>query len=371
MTKQFDLIIAGGGLAGLSLAIMASMDGAAVLVIEKDEYPRHKVCGEFISNESVPFLRRLGIDLRSSEFPKIDRFKFTSPGGANGHITLTPGGIGVSRYKLDHWLFERAVGVGVTVVVNQRVTNAQSIDNGFIVHTHTGDSYMGELVVGSWGRNGGFMTKQKVRPKNEWVGVKYHLDRGPAANSIEIHAFHSGYAGISAIEGGRYCMAYLCKASALKRHGSIALLERNELGQNKALAERLSASRIEGPITTSQFSFGVHQQFQSLPVASIGDAAGFIPPLTGNGMSLAFRNADVLYPVICKVLNGNLGKAAILDEQRKYLQGYLKGRVERGNMLQNLLFIRPAWANEALMRLMCAHPFMLQQLNKLAVGKTF
>ena len=101
--STYDLCIIGGGVAGLSLAILSAREGHSVLLIEKDTYPRQKVCGEYISRESEPFLRSLGLDIEKHDLPIIDRFRITSQHGQVGECDLGTGGIGVSRYFLDHF----------------------------------------------------------------------------------------------------------------------------------------------------------------------------------------------------------------------------------------------------------------------------
>ncbi len=97
----YDTAIVGGGLAGLSLAIQLSRQGHHVLLMEKETYPFHKVCGEYISMESWDFLLQLGLPLDEWNLPRISQVKISAPNGLSITETLPLGGFGISRFKLD------------------------------------------------------------------------------------------------------------------------------------------------------------------------------------------------------------------------------------------------------------------------------
>jgi len=99
--RRYDIVISGGGLAGLSLSILLARTGWKVCVLEKETYPLHKVCGEYISMESWDFLCDLGLPLEKWNLPKIHRFQLTAPNGKFLSAELPLGGFGLSRYKLD------------------------------------------------------------------------------------------------------------------------------------------------------------------------------------------------------------------------------------------------------------------------------
>src|SRR4051794_31621811 len=108
-----DVCIIGGGLAGLSSAILLRRQGASVVLFEKEEYPVHKVCGEYISFESWDFLLSLGLPLDTWQLPKMTRLALTTTKGAVLEQPLPLGGFGISRYCLDRALMDRAITEGV------------------------------------------------------------------------------------------------------------------------------------------------------------------------------------------------------------------------------------------------------------------
>src|SRR3954467_1186970 len=107
-----DVIIAGGGLAGLTSAIHLSRAGLHVTIVEKHPYPIHKVCGEYISNEILPYLQWLGADPAVLEPARINRVCISSVSGKSVETGLPVGGFGVSRYSLDQFLMQQALNNG-------------------------------------------------------------------------------------------------------------------------------------------------------------------------------------------------------------------------------------------------------------------
>src|SRR5579883_3315286 len=109
MATTFDCAIAGGGLAGLTLAIQLADAGHNVVLFEKEKYPFHRVCGEYVSMESYDFLQRLGVPLHTMELPNISEVMVSSPNGDCLLQRLDLGGFGISRYTLDDMLARLAM----------------------------------------------------------------------------------------------------------------------------------------------------------------------------------------------------------------------------------------------------------------------
>src|SRR5437763_1722309 len=115
MKTDYDIGIVGGGLAGLSLAILAANSGYSVVLFEKEEYPFHKVCGEYISLESYDFLVRLGLPLNDWNLPIIKNLQVSDLKGKTYDFHLDLGGFGISRCRIDNALYELAKRKGVSV----------------------------------------------------------------------------------------------------------------------------------------------------------------------------------------------------------------------------------------------------------------
>ncbi len=119
--NKYDIAIIGGGLGGLTLSIQLARQGRSVVLFEKETYPFHKVCGEYVSMESWNFLTRCGINLSALKLPKITELHISAPNGKLITQRLGQGGFGVSRHYLDHLLFEEAKRAGVKVYENCKV----------------------------------------------------------------------------------------------------------------------------------------------------------------------------------------------------------------------------------------------------------
>src|ERR671913_125571 len=123
---DYDVAIIGGGLAGLAASIQLSRLGYKVALFEKETYPFHKVCGEYISLESRSFLISLGLDLDKLNLPFIDTLHLTAPNGKQFTTGLPLGGFGISRYKLDNSLVQIAMRDGVHVFQNTKVDGVET-----------------------------------------------------------------------------------------------------------------------------------------------------------------------------------------------------------------------------------------------------
>lgn len=290
MMDNNDIGIVGGGIAGLSCAILMAERGLKVCLWEQKDYPRHKVCGEYISMESYDFLNRLGLDLDSKNLPRIDKLILSGSKGRSIQSDLKVGGFGWSRYSYDEALFDRATELGVEVFVNEKVTR---VDQGK-VYTIKG-TYSCNRVVGSYGKmTPSYIEKKKPYGKN-YVGVKYHITGDFDESTIELHGFPGGYCGMSKVEDERYCLCYLVDADILKSHSnSIAEVERNVLVKNRNLERLIAAERLfNKPLVISNIKFSGRASVYQNSI-QLGDAAGAISPLSGNGMSMALRSANIL-----------------------------------------------------------------------------
>lgn len=361
-----DIAIIGGGLAGLSLSILAAKKGYSVMLFEKGNYPKSKVCGEFISNESSLFLNKLGIDLNSLNLPQINEFVLSSNTGLKAKCKLSPGGFGISRFVLDELLAKKALSLGVQILTNTKVNDIINEENGDKIICNNQEEYVSKIAVISYGRQ----TNSNQSNKKKYVGVKYHVKSGPKDNSIEIHRFNGGYCGISKVENNKYCLCYLVEAEKLKTHNnSFELLEKAMTTENPFLKERFQTEFITERFTTSNLHFGVKEKNENNNIY-LGDAAGFIPPVTGNGMSLAFRSANEIWAYLHLYLQSKISKSDILEKNSQYIYRYLNFRIKKGILLQNILLTKTKFIHHSMMFLISKFPFFLNILSKQAVGKT-
>ena len=339
----YDLAIVGGGLAGLSLSIQIARAGYKVILFEKERYPFHRVCGEYISNESWNFLESLGIDLESLKVAHIKRLQVSDKKGNFFEQQLPLGGFGISRYKLDHELALLAKQNHVTVLEQARVNEISFINNEFILATTNGN-FKAKLAAGSFGKRSNLDIKWK-RPfaiarnnkLNNYIGIKYHVRYKFPDDLIALHNFENGYCGISKVEDDKFCLCYLTTAANLQECGNdIQRLEQAILSVNPHLKKIFSGCQLQEPVTISQISFDKKNLVED-HVLMIGDAAGMITPLCGNGMSMALHASKIAAEQILDFLKNKISRDELENNYSKQWNKLFSGRMRAGRILQKLM----------------------------------
>jgi flavin-dependent dehydrogenase len=374
-SQQCDVLIIGGGLAGLVNAILLSRNGFKVILLEKKSYPFHKVCGEYVSNEVLEFLRSIGFDPFEYGASSVTNFRMSSEGGAELRANLDMGGFGLSRYLMDHALAKLAAESGATVVENCRVQNIR-FDGKFFQIATSSVNYTTQLVIASHGKRD-IIDKKLERPFIEthtgYMGVKYHIRTNYAKDEVGLFHFHGGYCGIVKIEHDKYNLCYLYRRSENFRFHEIGELEEKVLYKNAVLREIFtSADFIEKtPLVINELYFQKKTCIQD-HILFCGDSAGLITPLCGNGMSMAIHGAALLSEIIVKNLNPGFqldGNSRSLIESA-YEDAWRKAFSKRlfiGRQLQKLS--GKSVLTSAMIRTMNGFPFVKRAVIKSTHGK--
>lgn len=341
---QYDIIIIGGGLAGLSQAILAARRNYKVLLIEKENYPFHKVCGEYISNESLPFLQSIGLDTNALKLPTIKRFMLSLPDGRSLETQLDLGGFGISRYCLDNILYKEALNSGAAIITGLKVSNVVFESNEFNVHT-SDKIFHSKIVTGSYGKRSNLDIKGKnntIKEASFWnknyVGIKYHIEYDTPKDLIALHHFKQGYCGISAIESNKSCLCYLTTAQSLQNAGNnIKALESKELYANPYLKEIFTHAKFlyEQPLTIAQVNFAPRKIVEN-HIIRCGDAAGLITPLCGNGMSMALHSSKMAFGFIENYLEHKISRPQMESAYTKAWNNKFSNRMKSGRIIQKL-----------------------------------
>jgi flavin-dependent dehydrogenase len=344
MTREFDIAIIGGGLAGLSLSIQCADAGYSTLLLEKETYPFHKVCGEYISNESLPFLEKLGVPISTWGLPAITELKISAPNGESYEFTLPLGGFGISRYKLDEFLYHIAISKGVSVFTGTKVQDVQFKTNGFEIFTDKG-TYQSKLAAGSFGKRSNLdihmsrpFAKAKPNALNNFIGVKYHIRFPHPTNQIALHNFDNGYCGIEEIENGECCLCYLTTAENLRKSGNnIRELEEKILWKNPFLKDIFNKAEFiyKKPLTISQISFQKKSQIEN-HILCIGDAAGMITPLCGNGMSMALHGSKIAFQNMDHYFRNGENRMVLESNYERQWKKQFAKRIFAGRTIQRL-----------------------------------
>ena len=296
-----DIIIIGGGLAGLTAAVDLSQQGYDVVLFEANTYPHHKGCGEYVSNEVRPYLERLGIDLLAEGAVAITDFEISTLSGYKATTQLPLGGMGMSRYAFDHLLYKKAIGQGVLCNFS-KVTSVTYHNDRFNVKTNN-ESLYAKVVIGAYGKRSALdkaLRRDFSFEKQDWLAVKGHFSHPSfPENLVALHNFEGGYGGLSRTESGAVNFCYLTNYESFKRCNDIAKFNQNIVAKNKFLKQFLNESQpvFDSPLTIAQISFQKKTPIVD-HILMCGDTAGLIHPLCGNGMAMAIHSAKLASTVI-------------------------------------------------------------------------
>lgn len=374
---RYDIAIVGGGLAGLALSIQSAKAGFKVVLFEKEQYPFHKVCGEYISFESWDFIESLGVNLAELNLPMVNRLMVTAPNGNRIEQPLDLGGFGISRYTIDQALVEIAKDLGVRVEAGVKVDDIVFEKDVFSVHSSIG-IIQSRVAVGSFGKRSNLDVKWKrpfilgkQKQLDNFIGVKYHIDIDWPNDLIALHNFKDGYCGISNIEAGKTCLCYLTTANNLKMHGgSIEAMEQTVLKANPYLRDILNKAvhLYETPVTIAQISFERKSLIEN-HVLMVGDAGGMITPLCGNGMSMALHGSKLAYKAIAPFLRNELSREAMEQQYSNAWSNTFAKRLKVGRWVQG--FFGKTWMTNLFITMLKPFPFLVRAIVKQTHGEGF
>jgi hypothetical protein len=246
-----------------------------VTIHEAGGYPRHRVCGEFISGVEDEVLEYLTIARHLSDGRRLEDARWFDAAGGLGSMRVPA--IGLSRWTLDQRLAGDFLEAGGELRTGSRIQP-------------------GAGIVWASGRK---------RRRTKWVGLKAHVRGFCMDGDLEMHAGACGYAGVSRIEGGQVNVCGLFRAEGLRGgRGSamlVSTLARSGLGR---LAERLAGADVDPGSFCAVAGFG--PGVNASGDFAIGDAAQMIPPFTGNGMSMAFESAAIAVEPLVEFAAGRM-----------------------------------------------------------------
>lgn len=337
---EWDIIIVGGGLAGLTAAIHLSKLNLKVCLIEKNSYPNHKVCGEYVSNEVLSYLKYLDVNPFAIGAKKIDTFQISNNDGKIIKADLPLGGFGISRYAFDNMLYERAKKKATVVV--DTVEKIDFKENQFMISTKNGSLLNCHFVLGAFGKRSNldiYLKRKFVSHRSQWLAVKNHYEFEMPDNQVSLHNFEGGYCGLSKTETDVVNACYLTTFKSFKKYADIDSFQKIEMSKNPFLKTFFKEAKpfFKKPLTISQISFE-----EKLPVENhifmLGDSAGLIHPLCGNGMAMAIRSAQIFCELYAETIKDkSLGRLHLEELYSLEWKKEFSQRLKIGSLVQKTL----------------------------------
>ena len=365
-----QVIIIGGGLAGLCSAIHLSKLGLKVTVIEKNSYPKHKVCGEYISNEVLPYFEWLNVNIEELNPTHIKTLQFSSESGRTIETQLPLGGFGISRYTLDEFLYQKALSQNCEILEDQ-VNEVIFKDDLFKVHLASGKILTSKVVLGGFGKRSNLDVKMKrnfIEQKSPWLGVKAHYQGEFDETVVGLHNFKGGYCGVSKVENNLLNICYLTNFKSFKKHKNIEEFQQKIVSQNPHLKNILenSESVFEKPLTISQICFEKKENVEN-HILMMGDTAGLIHPLCGNGMAMAIHSAKLASEETVEFLRGKISRKQMEQNYSSNWNKNFKKRLWYGRILGSTF--EHSKLSEVLTNLITYLPFLLPIIIRKTHGK--
>ena len=356
LKSSYDIVIAGGGPAGSSLAIRTAAEGFSVLLVEQKKFPRDKLCGEFISPECLSHFDELGVsgDIQAAGGTALTETVFYRRNGKGvGVRSEWFGGsgataLGLSRSAMDDVLIRRASAVGVTVVQetsvkkllfeDRRIVGVELVDKARNVH-----EVHAKLVVDATGRSRSIARlcdDKKPDPTSaQHIAFKSHLRNAAIATGVcEIYVYRGGYGGCNRVEDGLYDLCFIASSRDVRSLGSSAERVMREVvfSNDRASLALRDAEVVKPWLAVPIERFGRGKLIPSEGMIAVGDAAAFIDPFTGSGMLMALQSAKLAATAIA---NSKLNGTLLAKEYRREYSEAFDRRLKVCSMLRFAAFV--------------------------------
>ncbi|HXZ81965.1 MAG TPA: NAD(P)/FAD-dependent oxidoreductase [Terriglobales bacterium] len=336
---DFDLAVLGGGPAGTSAAITAARAGANVVLFERGRIPRHKVCGEFVSPEALALLRSLCGGLLDANTlvqsaSTIDRARVFAEGYCY-QIPLNPPGVSISRFVLDDMLWRATISAGVKCLQQTAVESVhQNGTSRFEILSSAGKVWA-RAVINASGRWSNLNRRDDLTHREQWLGLKCHFNSNEGFFSTDLYFFPGGYCGVQPVGDGRV------NTSAVVRTDMATSLD-EVLAADPQLRTRSREwkSAIE-PISTFPLTFHRPVPTQGLTL-NVGDAAAFIDPFLGDGISLALHSGALAARDLQTYFCGRASLAQVVEGYRTAYLERFAAKFRIASWLRSLLPLSPS-----------------------------
>ncbi len=351
LDETVDVAVIGAGPAGACAAAALAEQGWRVALIERSKFPRHKVCGEFLSPEAQSTLRELGLHacLATLAPVTLDAATLTDRRGAELSVDLPGPGWGLSRYAMDAALAAAAVERGAELRAETMALAVEPSPAGVTLRLRRrgGVSMLhARTVLMAGGRQSAHrLPPAAVSPggRPRYVGVKAHVANLTMPRQVALYLFDGGYVGINLVETGHANVCLLATYEAFARAGGTPEGMFSAIAdQNRAFRAQMKGTQLL-PETICTVA-GVDTGRPGVPwdgMACLGDTATMIPPLCGDGMAMALRSAELCAPLTHDYLRGALTLDRWRDRYESRWHGEFDRRLRTGRFLQHALRREP------------------------------
>lgn len=345
-----DCVIVGGGPAGASLAIRLARLGASVLLLDRQQFPRPKPCGDCLSPQANLLLEELGVLARISalDYARLCGWQIFAPNGSSfcARFDATTGdprlrhAVAVERARLDAVLLDAAADAGARIETGAHVTGllaSSDVVNGVEIRDRNGTLHKlhGQLVIGADGLRSTVRARLGVearQPRVRKVSLTWHIEHADRLSDFgEMHLRSGGCIGLAPIDESSANLTVVADATRFGqqvREDTRAFAERFIAGA-PALAGRIATAQLnDKPLASGPFDRPV-KAITRPGVALVGDAAGYFDPFTGQGIYQALSSAALLTRAISR---HGFSPAALADYGRAF-----RGSIRGPRLVQRLI----------------------------------
>jgi len=354
-----DVIVAGAGPVGLATAIAAAREGLSVMVLERRATPVDKACGEGILPPGVRALATLGVDgIDPESCTPIAGLRYVEEDGRFAEARLATPGLAARRPALVDAMARRARGLGVELRDGCAVRGFERREDAVAVDTDGGTLEAGILVAADGLHSPLRELAGLARPGRgpRRFGLSQHFRVRPWSDFVEVHLAACGEAYVTPVGPERVGVALLWEKNGGPPPGLDAF---PRLAERLVGAEPDSAPRGAGPMA----------QRSSARVADrlvlVGDAAGYVDAITGEGLSLGFSCALGLAPILARALQHGGSRAALAPYEPIFRREFRRYTLLTRGLLA--LARRPRTRRRVL-RALGRHPGAFERIVDWAVG---
>ena len=337
-SASFDLAVIGGGPAGTSAAITAARAGVRVLLLERGRLPRQRVCGEFVSAESLSLLAGLLAGSAPAVFEDALRISQARLffDGHSVPAPIDPPAASIARFDLDFALWQAAAQAGACTRLDTTVETMTG-SGPFTLRARAEDFHARAVInaSGRWSNLSPARSDPNSDHKEKWLGLKAHFSEPSPHLSVDLYFFEGGYCGVQPVElaGTRENRINAC---AMVR-SDIAHSLPEVFARNTELRARAANWKLlMEPVSTSPLIFREPEPVER-GVLMTGDAAAFVDPFIGDGISLALRSGALAIECLLPFFRSEISLDEAALEYRQHYRDRLLPVFRNSSKLRRLL----------------------------------